>query len=65
MLKSSLTKKYKTKDLREIKMIIGQQIYRDLTAGIIKINQSAFIQDLVIIEGLTNCNANITSIKAG
>ncbi len=30
-----------------------------------KIDQSAFIQDLVIKEGLTNCNANIILMKTG
>lgn len=28
-----------------------------------KINQSAFIKDLVIKKGLTNCNANIIFMK--
>lgn len=30
-----------------------------------KIDQLAFVQDLVIKEGLTNCNANVIPIKAG
>lgn len=30
-----------------------------------KINQSAFVQDLVIKEGLTKCNANIIPITTG
>lgn len=30
-----------------------------------KISQSAFIQDLVIEEGLTECNANVIPMKAG
>lgn len=29
-----------------------------------KINQSVFIQDLVIEERFTNCNANVITIKA-
>lgn len=31
---------------------------------IMKIDQSAFIRDLVIEEGLIDCNANVISIKA-
>lgn len=30
-----------------------------------KIDQSAFIRDLVIEKGLTDCNANVISMKAG
>lgn len=30
-----------------------------------KIYQSAFVKDLVIDEGLSNCNANVISMKAG
>ncbi len=30
-----------------------------------KIDQSIFIQELVIKEGLTNCNANVIPMKAG
>lgn len=30
-----------------------------------KIDQSAFIRDLVIEEGLTECNANVIPMKAG
>lgn len=39
---------YDTKEFREIKTIIRGQINRDITVGIIKIHQSAFIRDLVI-----------------
>lgn len=34
-------------------------------AGTIKINQSAFIQDLVLEKRLTNCNADVIPMKAG
>ncbi len=64
-LKAFLAKKYNTKDLGEVKTIIGWQIHRDLAAGIMKIDQSAFIQDLVIEKGLTDCNANVIPMKAG
>ena len=52
------------KDLREVKTIIGWQITRDLAVRTMKIDQSAFIRDLVIEEGLTDCNANVILIKA-
>lgn len=64
-LKKSLSKEYDTKDLGEVETIIGWQISRDTAAGIMKIDQSAFIRDLVIEEGLTECNANVISMKAG
>ena len=64
-LKKLLGKKYEMKDLGEVKTIIGWQIMRDLAARILKIDQSAFIRDLVIKEGLTDCNANVIPMKAG
>lgn len=64
-LKQSLAKEYDTKDLGDVKTIIGWQIKQDTTASIIKIYQSAFIRDLVIKEKLTNCNANIILMKTG
>lgn len=63
-LKVSFIKKYDIKDLGEIKIIIRWQIHQDLVASTIKIDQSAFIQNLVIKEKFTNCNANIISIKS-
>lgn len=36
-----------------------------MVVGIIKIHQSVFVKDLVINEGLSNCNANIILMKAG
>ena len=64
-LKKLLSEKYKIKDLGEVKTIIGWQITRDQAARTMKIDQSAFIRDLVIEEGLTDCNANIIPLKAG
>ena len=64
-LKQSLAGEYDTKDLGEVKTIIGWQIERDTAANMMKIHQSAFIRDLVIKEGLTNYNANVIPIKAG
>lgn len=53
------------KDLGEVKTIIDWQITREPAAHTMKIDQSALIKDLVIEEGLTNCNANVIPIKAG
>ena len=64
-LKDMLAKEYKMKDLSKIKTIIGWQITRDAATHTIKINQSAFIRDLVIEEKLTECNANVILIKTG
>lgn len=63
-LKASLAREYDTKDLGEVKTIIGWQIHRDPAAGTMKIDQSAFTRDLVIEEGLTDCNANVIPMKA-
>lgn len=65
ILKRSLAKEYNTKDLKEIKTIIRCQNSRDIATGTLKIDQLAFIQDLVIEERLTKCNANVMPIKAG
>ena len=64
-LKQSLAKKYDIKNLGEVKTIIGWQINQDTAVGTIKIHQSAFVQDLVIKEGLTDYNSNIIPMKAG
>lgn len=64
-LKECLAKEYNTKDLGEIKTIIGWQFSQDTALGTIKIDQSAFIRDFVIEECLTECNANVIPMKAG
>ena len=64
-LKDKLVKEYKMKDLGKVKTIIGWQITRDAATHIMKIDQSAFIRDLVIEEGLTECIANIIPMKVG
>lgn len=52
------------KDLEEVRTIIRQQITRDLALGTTKIDQSAFIRDLVIEKGFIDCNATLISMKA-
>lgn len=63
-LKASLAKEYDTKDLGEMKTIIGWQITRDEAMGTMKISQSAFVRHLVYEERLTDCNANVILMKA-
>lgn len=53
------------KDLGKVKTIIGWQITRDLVIGTIKIDQSAFIRDLIIEKAFINCNALVIPIKIG
>ena len=64
-LKECFIKKYDTKDLKEVKTIIRWQISCDIALSTMKINQSAFIRDLIIEEDLIEYNANIILIKAG
>ena len=65
LLKQLLAKKYNMKNIGKVKTIIGSQITRDFAMGTMKIDQSAFIRNLVIKEDLTNCNTSIILIKAG
>lgn len=65
ILKKLLAKEYNIKDLGKVKTIIGWQITRDTGTHTMKIHQSAFIRDLVIEKGFTECNANIIPMKAG
>lgn len=64
-LKKLLAKEYEMKDLGEVQTIISWQITRNTAARTMKIDQSAFIRDLVIEEKLTECNANIIPMKIG
>lgn len=63
-LKNVMENEYKIKDLDEIKIIIQWQITRDTAICMMKIDQSTFIKNLVINEGLEKSNANIIPMKA-
>lgn len=52
------------KDFEKVKTIIRWQITRDPISNTMKIDQSIFIQDLVINKNLSECDANVISIKA-
>lgn len=53
------------KDPGKVKTTIGWQITRDPASSTMKIDQSAFIRDLVMDEDLSDYNANVVPIKAG
>lgn len=61
--KKKLGQKYSIKDLKEVQTIIGWQITEESAACILKIDQIAFIWDLVTEEDLNKYNANIIPIK--
>ena len=63
-LKVAFLNVYNVKVLDRVKTIIRWQIIRDFVTQIMKIDQSAFIWDLVIEENLSNCNANVVLMKA-
>ena len=58
-------KEFNIKDLGEVKTIIKWEITQDLTAGILKIDQKGYIQDLLKAERMTSCHPNILPVKAG
>lgn len=64
-LKITITKEYNMKDLGEVCTIIGWQVIRDLKAETLKIDQSAFIQDLLESENITDYNSVNIPMKAG
>lgn len=53
------------KNLSKVNTIIGLQITRDTVMYTMKIDQTSFIRDLIIEEGLEECNINIIPMKAG
>lgn len=63
-LTDAISKKYNIKDLKEVQIIIRWQVTRDHIARMLKIDQSAFIQDLIKIENMTDCNSINIPIKA-
>lgn len=65
VLKEFFIKKYNIKNLGKVKIIIRWQINRNAAICIIKIDQSAFIKNLVIKKKIINYNANFILIKVG
>lgn len=64
-IKESIKNEYNVKDLGNVKTIIGWQVTRNWDAGTLKIDQSAFIRDLLEEENLTDCNSVNIPMKAG
>ena len=64
-LKNAISNEYNIKDLGEVKTIIRWQVTRDLRAGMLKIDQSVFIHDLLESENMTEYNAVAILMKAG
>ena len=62
-IKKKLKEEYNVKDLGEVKMIIGWQVTRG--PSMIKIDQSAFIRDLIEDKGMQDCNPVSMPMKAG
>ena len=63
-LKRLLSNEYDIKDFGKRKTIIDWQITRDPATRTMKLDQSTFIQNLVIEKNLSNYNANLVLIKA-
>lgn len=64
-LKDSIIKKYNMKNLKKVKIIIMQQIIRDLDIRILEINELAFIYNFFKSKNMIDCNFVNTSIKIG
>lgn len=65
VIKKLLAKKYNMKDLGKVKTIIEWQVTKNTAACTMKIDQSAFIRDLIIEKRLNKCNANVIPMKTG
>lgn len=63
IIKTLFLEEYNMKNFEKIKTIIKWQIIREPLSNIMKIDQSIFIQDLIIDKNLSDYNANIFSIK--
>lgn len=64
-IKAKLKEEYNVKDLGEVKYIIGWQVTRNHELSTLKIDQSAFIRNLVEEEDMRDCNAVTTPMKTG
>lgn len=53
------------KDLREVKIIFGWEIIRDMATKTLKISQLVYIRDLLKEENLTDHNTSTILIKTG
>lgn len=63
-IKRELFDQFNIKDLRKAKIIIQWENTRDLQAKTLKINQKAYIQDLLESEEMTSYHSTVLPIKA-
>lgn len=64
-LKDQLIDEFNMKDSGEAKTIIGWENTQDLEVKTLKIDQKAYIRDLLESEGITSCHPTVLPIKAG
>lgn len=64
-IKKNLKREYNVKDLGEVKIIVDWQVTRNWDSAILKIDQSAFIRDLLEKKNLADYNSVNILIKAG
>lgn len=64
-VKAALSNDYNVKDLGETKRIIGWQMTQNIEKGTLKIDQSAYIRDLLEEENLDDCKAVSTPMRDG
>lgn len=63
-LKDAISKEYNVKDLGKVQTIIGWQVTRNYIGRTLKIAPSAFIQDLIKSDNMTDCNSVNIPMKA-
>lgn len=56
LVESTLSKEHNARDLGEIETIIGWQLTQNLGMGLTKIDQSAYIKDLLEEVALADCD---------
>lgn len=64
-IKKNLKEEYNVKNLEEVKTIIGWQVTRNWDSATLKIDQSAFIRNLLKEKNLADCNSVNIPMKAG
>lgn len=64
-IKNKFKNEYNIKEMGEIKMIIGCQVTQNLETRTLKVDQSAFICDLLKEKNLMDCNLVNITMKAG
>ena len=63
--KSFLSGNFEMKDLGEASFVLGIQIYRDRSRGILGLSQQAYIEKVLIRYGMQNCTPGDTPVSRG